>query len=134
MEKIAVDHNHFDRVTRIVGAESTRRAALRGLALGLLAATGLGTAVQESSARRKRRNNNRRSRCGRQYYGCNNDNDCCHGLICKDLQNPYSEAEFKGTCAYRRGCGKKNDFCGKNRDCCRNFRCRNKRCRRVNKD
>jgi hypothetical protein len=60
MEKIAVDHNHFDRVTRLVGAESTRRAALRGLALGLLAATGLGTAVQEISARRKGRNNNRR--------------------------------------------------------------------------
>ena len=127
-----MDSNHFDRITRIVGAESTRRSAVRGLAAGLLGVTGLGTVVQKIEARRRGRNNNKRTRCGRQYYGCNNDNECCNGLICQELKNPYAEAEFKGTCAYRRGCGKKNDFCGKNRDCCRNFRCRNKRCRRVN--
>ena len=36
--------------------------------------------------------------------------DCCHGLICKTLSAPSGDAEFSGTCAYQRGCGKKNDF------------------------
>ncbi len=127
-----MDSNHFDRLTRVFGIESTRRVALRGLAAGMLGATGFGALLSEIEARRRGRNNNRRTRCGRQYYGCNDSNDCCHGLVCEELHNPYAEADFKGTCAYRRGCGLKNDFCGKNRDCCRNFRCRNKRCKRRN--
>lgn len=124
-----MDTRHFDQLIRAFGDTSTRRTALRGLAAGALATTGIGAVVSEIDARR---NNNKRRRCGRQYYGCNNDNECCHGLICKELENPYIEANFKGTCAYRRGCGKNNDYCGKNRDCCRNFRCRNRRCRRQN--
>jgi hypothetical protein len=40
------------------------------------------------------------------------------------------ECVFKGTCAYKRGRGKKKDSCEKNRDCCRNFRCNGKKCKR----
>lgn len=125
-----MDTRHFDQLIRAFGDTSTRRTALRGLAAGALATTGLGAVVSEIDARR---NNNKRRRCGRQYYGCNNDNECCHGLICKELENPYQEAQFTGTCAYRRGCGRNNDYCSKNRDCCtRNFRCTNRRCKRRN--
>lgn len=126
-----MDGSQFDRITRSLGASATRRGALRGLAAGLLSATGLGTILEEIDARRRNgRHNNKRRRCGAQYAGCNEDNDCCHGLICKELRNPHASANFPGTCAYKRGCGLKEDFCGKNRDCCRNFRCRNARCRR----
>jgi hypothetical protein len=54
-------------------------------------------------------------------------------LICMTLRNPSVEQDFTGTCAYKRGCGRKNDYCDKNRDCCtRKFRCQGKRCRRRN--
>lgn len=129
-----MDSNHFDRLVRAFGVKSTRRVALRGLVAGIIGATGLEASIGEIDARRRGRNNNKRRRCGRQYYGCNDHNDCCHGLVCEELQNPYIEANFKGTCAYRRGCGLNNDYCGKNRDCCRNFRCRNRRCKRQNDD
>jgi hypothetical protein len=125
-----MDGSQFDRLTRSVGGAATRRGALRGLAAVLLAATGLDAVVESVDARRDGRRNNKRRNCGRQYAGCNEDNQCCHGLICKELTNPHASAEWKGTCAYKRGCGLKDDFCGKNRDCCRNFRCRNARCRR----
>ena len=125
-----MDDSQFDRITRSLGAAATRRATLRSLAAGLLATTGLGALLDKVDARRNGRHNNKRRRCGKQYAGCNEDNDCCHGLICKELTNPHASADFNKTCAYKRGCGLKDDFCGKNRDCCRNFRCRNARCRR----
>jgi hypothetical protein len=115
-----VESTQFDRLARSVATAATRRGALRGLAAGLLGAAGLGVVRQDASAR-----------CGRQYDGCNDNKDCCHGLNCKTLQAPRAESgNFKGVCAYKRGCGKRNDFCQKNKDCCRNFRCNNKRCKR----
>ena len=126
-----MDNRHFDHLIRAFGDVTTRRTALRGLAAGAVAASGIGALASEIDARR-RRNRNRRSRCGKQYAGCNSENDCCTGLICKELQNPNAQAEFKGTCAYRRGCGKRNDFCDRNKDCCRNFQCSGKRCKRRN--
>jgi len=123
-----MNKNQFDSLIRAFSEATSRRGALRGLAAGAVAATGVGALISESDARRR----NRRSRCGKQYAGCNSENDCCTGLICKDLQDPRAEAEFTGTCAYRRGCGKKNDSCDKNKDCCRNFECRGKRCKRRN--
>ena len=129
-----MDSNQFDRLTRSFGAAATRRNALRGLAAGLLGATGLGATLSEIDARRRRRRRNRNRRCGAQYAGCNSERDCCEGLICQELKNPGAEAEFSGTCAYRRGCGKKNDYCQKNRDCCRQFQCKGRRCKRRNND
>jgi len=123
-----MDTKQFDSLIRAFGETTSRRTALRGLAAGAMAATGIGALLGESDARR--RNRNRRSRCGKQYAGCNSENDCCRGLICKELQNSTAQAEFKGTCAYRRGCGKRNDYCDKNKDCCRNFQCDGKRCKR----
>jgi hypothetical protein len=32
-----------------------------------------------------------------------------HKESVKELHNPSAEANFSGTCAYRRDCGKKND-------------------------
>ena len=126
-----MDSNHFDRLARSFGMNASRRTALRGLAAGLLGATGLGTVITEVDARRRgNRNRNRNRRCGDQYAGCNSEKDCCEGLICKELTNPGADAGFDGACAYKRGCGQKNDYCGKNRDCCRQFRCQGKRCKR----
>jgi hypothetical protein len=127
-----MDNKHFDYLIRVFNDATSRRTALRGLAAGAIAATGAGALISDIDARRK--NKNRRSRCGAQYAGCNSENDCCVGLICKELTNPRTEADFKGTCAYRRGCGKRNDYCDKNRDCCRNFRCSGKRCRRRDRN
>lgn len=121
----------FDHLIRAFGTANTRRRTLRGLAAGALATTGVEAAVREFDARRRK---NRRGQCGQQYAGCNSATDCCHGLVCKPLENPSVEAEFTGTCAYKRGCGKRNDYCSKNRDCCRTFRCRNKRCKRRKND
>jgi hypothetical protein len=121
-----VDHAQFDRVARAFGAATSRRLALRGLAVSLLGGVGLGAILKDASAQRRR--------CGAQYAGCNQERDCCHGLICKNLVNPHAEAEFSGTCAYRRGCGRNNDFCKRNRDCCtRQYRCQNRRCQRRRK-
>ena len=114
-----MENTRFDRLARFVGAAGSRRAALRGLAAAMLGFAGL-RAAGEADARR----------CGAQYAGCNNENDCCTGLICKELTNPNAQSNFKGTCAYKRGCGKRNDFCRSNRECCRQFRCRGQRCKR----
>ena len=132
-----MDDTRFDQLARSVSAATTRRTALGGMALALLGAVGLGAGVAEIDAQRRRRRNRNRNRggrrnCGAQYAGCNDGRDCCTGLICKELRNPSVEAEFSGTCAYRGGCGKTNDFCKKNRDCCRQFRCGGRKCRRRN--
>ncbi len=117
-----MEERQFDRLARMVGAAASRRTALRGLAAGLLGATGLGLAREASGKRRRR--------CGAQYAGCNDKKDCCDGLLCKELRNPGAEAEFSGTCAYKRGCGKRKDYCEKSHDCCRRFRCRGHECKR----
>ena len=127
-----MDKKSFDHLIRAFGDTTSRRTALRGLAVGAVAATAAGPLIDDIDARRRKRNRNRQSRCGKQYAGCNSENDCCVGLICKELQNPREEADFAGTCAYKRGCGKRNDYCDKNKDCCRNFQCSGKRCKRRN--
>jgi hypothetical protein len=121
-----VENTQFDRLARVVGAATSRRVGLRGLAAGLLGAAGFG--VGASDARRRRSRN--RGRCGAQYAGCFDQRDCCDGLICQNLTNPSAQDLFPGVCAYRRGCGKKNDFCEKNRDCCRRLRCQGRECKR----
>lgn len=139
-----MEDTQFDALARSVGAVTTRRFALRGMAAGLLGAVGLGAVLGDADAqrrRRRRRDRDRRRRggggyrnCGAQYAGCNGGSDCCQGLICQELRNPSTEANFSGTCAYKRGCGRKNDFCETNRDCCRKFRCRGRKCRQRDND
>jgi hypothetical protein len=121
-----MDESQFDRLARSVGVATSRRIAVRGVAVGLLGAIGL---VPPLSEARRRRHGGRKN-CGEQYDGCNDGSDCCDGLICKRLENPSQEADFIGTCAYKRGCGKKNDYCQTNHDCCRDFRCRGHDCKR----
>jgi hypothetical protein len=133
-----VEDTRFDALARSVSAMTTRRGALRGAAAGILGSMGLAAVLDDADAqnRRRRRRRNRRGsgarNCGAQYAGCNRGSDCCQGLICIELRNPSAEQNFSGTCGYRRGCGRKNDFCQKNRDCCRKFRCRGRKCRRRN--
>jgi hypothetical protein len=131
-----MDDTRFDALARAVGAVTTRRSALHGVAAGIVGSIGLAAVLDDVEAqnrRRRRRRDRRRGgrrHCGAQYAGCNSGGDCCTGLVCKELRNPSAEANFDGTCAYRVGCGKKNDFCEKNRDCCRKFRCRGRKCKR----
>jgi hypothetical protein len=127
-----MDSSQFDRIARSFGAAASRRTALRGLAAGLLGAVGLGSSLDaiEARRRRRRRGDDRNRRCGAQYDGCNDERDCCEGLVCIRLSNPNAEQKFEGTCGYKRGCGKKNDYCRRNHECCRSFRCRGKRCKR----
>src|SRR5580765_7344853 len=109
-----MDEKRFDRLARSVGITTSRRVALGGLASGLLAA--LRPGAPPTAARR--RNHGGRKNCGARYAGCNDGSDCCDGLICKRLENPSTAADFTGTCAYRRSCGKRKDYCQKNKDCC----------------
>jgi hypothetical protein len=129
-----MDDTRFDALARTVGAVTTRRAALGGVAAGILGSVGLAIVLDDVEAQNRRRRRNRRrggrKNCGAQYAGCNSGGDCCRGLECRELRNPSAEANFDGTCAYRVGCGKKNDYCEKNRDCCREFRCRGHTCKR----
>lgn len=133
-----MDDTRFDALARTVGAVTTRRTALSGVAAGILGSVGLAAVLDDVEAQNRRRRRNRdrrrggRKNCGAQYAGCNKGGDCCTGLICKELRNPSAEANFSGTCAYKRGCGKKNDYCDKNRDCCRKFRCGGRKCKRRN--
>jgi hypothetical protein len=122
-----MDDTRFDALARAVGAVTTRRSALRGVAAGILGSVGLGGVLDDVAAQRQ---GSGYRRCGKQYAGCNQGRDCCAGLRCKTLRNPHAEAEFSGVCAYQGGCGRRNDFCKKNRDCCRKFRCRNRKCKR----
>lgn len=122
-----MDSTHFDRLTRSVGAATTRRAALRGLAAGLIGVAGIGAGLTETDARKRSK-----GRCGKREQGCKTKKDCCEGLICKKIQ-PAGEAvseAFDNVCAYKRGCGKKNAYCDKNRDCCSKFVCQRHRCKR----
>jgi hypothetical protein len=121
-----VDETQFDRLARVFGRATSRRIALGGLGAGLIAALGQGAPLTEA----RRRHNGGRQNCGAQYAGCNDGSECCDGLICLRLENPSAAADFTGTCAYRRGCGKHKDYCQKNKDCCRNFRCRGHECKR----
>jgi hypothetical protein len=121
-----VDETQFNRLARSIGFATSRRVALGGLAAVLLSAFGLGVPPTEA----RRRHRGRRKNCGAQYAGCNDGSECCEGLVCKQLANPSAAADFTGTCAYRRGCGKRKDYCQKNKDCCRSFRCRGHECKR----
>ena len=79
-----MDETRFDALARAVGALTTRRAALRGVAAGLLGSVGLAAALDDVDAQNRRRRNQRKRRrgqgyrrCGKEYAGCNSGGACC---------------------------------------------------------
>ena len=114
-----MDGTRFDQLTRSVGAETTRRGALRAAAAGALALLGLETLGEDALA-------------DKGYDGdkCKKNKNCGTGLQCKGSKK--KRKDNKGRCRYKDGCGKKDDYCKNNDDCCGSRKCRDKRCRGNN--
>lgn len=114
-----MDGHRFDLLTRSVGAETTRRGALRAAAGGALALLGLQTLNEEALAEK-----------GFDGDRCKKNKNCGAGLFCKGGKK--KRKNNKGRCRYQDGCGKKGDYCKNNSDCCGTRKCRNDRCRGQN--
>jgi hypothetical protein len=135
-----VDECRFDSWTRLVGAKTDRRGAVKGLAGGgaallALARVELGIAQEadvgierncrDNSSRcrrdnqccsfrcnRRRKKRRGRCRCAREDNRCQGDSACCAG-VCRS-----------GRCR----CGRTSDFCDNDGDCC-SRQCHGDRCR-----
>ncbi len=55
-----MDDTRFDALARAVGAVTTRRTALRGVAAGILGSVGLAAVLDDVEAQNRRRRRNRR--------------------------------------------------------------------------
>ncbi|MGI9253575.1 MAG: hypothetical protein ACR2J8_07505, partial [Thermomicrobiales bacterium] len=105
-----MDHTAFDRIARLLGAASTRRAGLTA-ALGALAASA--TAAAKSPHHPKPE-----GPCGdhsRKDNTCSKDSQCCTGFCKKGLKN----TDGQGRCR----CIKKGQPCTPSQTCCGNLAC-----------
>jgi hypothetical protein len=110
-----MDDKRFDALSRMVGEQSSRRAAVKatvGGALGLL-----GLRVLDEDA------------LGKGFDGqkCKKNKNCKTGLFCQGSKK--KRKKNKGRCRYDDGCGKNGDACRNNDDCCGSRKCRNNNCR-----
>ncbi|MGI9254511.1 MAG: hypothetical protein ACR2J8_12250, partial [Thermomicrobiales bacterium] len=104
-----MDHLSFDRLARVLGASSTRRAGLRAL----LAATLGAAASTPADARRDHHAPRPEGPCGdgsRKDNICTKNSQCCTGFCNTAIKN----ADGKGRCR----CVKKGKPCKKNTNCC----------------
>ena len=115
-----MDANRFDRLSRTVGEQTTRRTMFKAAAASTLAVVGMGAlgravAGQDVSIE-----------AGFEGDSCDVNKDCGRGLSCNtNLTNPR--------CEYPRSCGgKKGDACKNDNECCsnRNLGCQNRKCKR----
>jgi hypothetical protein len=117
-EEEKVDSTQFDRISRVIGEQPSRRGMIKASAGAALAAVGLGAFAGGALAAQGYRDDD----CSQ------NANVCKKGLKC-------DTSDF--TCQYTHKCGgqergKKGNACKKNNDCCRkkNLICQNKKCKR----
>ena len=137
-----MEDNAFDRLTRQVGQQPTRRTMVKTALGSALALVGLGRLAQQGETRRKRNNN--RPQGGFEDDPCATDDDCRKGLRCQGartgiapgfpIQVPIAipvVTGAEGTCQYRQGCGgERGDACRRNDNCCDDLICDNNRCQR----
>jgi hypothetical protein len=137
-----VDNQRFDRLSRHVGRQTTRRSALKAAAGGTVALLGLGAVSRKAAAV-----------TGLNGDSCDTSADCRDGLECRGASRgllggslegaPYGPpgvtdvppfAPSSGVCRYRNGCANDGQACSRNDDCCNgeNLECDNNRCRRRN--
>lgn len=116
-----MDEQRFDGLTRRFGLGLTRRATLRGVAAGAVAAVAgrLAPAVTEAAERGDRK---KKDRCKRAGQICRNPKDCCH-----DKTKRLCRAQLvKSGSSERRCCGGQGATCGSGSAmlyCCDGFRC-----------
>lgn len=137
-----MDNQRFDRLSRHVGAQTSRRGALKAAAGGTLALLGLGAVSRTAAAI-----------TGFEGDVCASSVECREGLLCQGASSgllggllaggPYGPpgitdfppfAPSSGVCRYRDGgCGNEGQACRRNDDCCNDdLECNNNRCRRRN--
>jgi hypothetical protein len=134
-----LDNQRFDRLSRHVGKQTTRRGALKATAGGTLALLGLGAISRAAAAS-----------SGFNGDECFSSADCRDGLECRNasrgllggtlegtqygppgITNFPPFAPSSGTCRYRNGCASQGQACSRNDDCCNgeNLECNSNRCR-----
>jgi hypothetical protein len=138
-----VDNHRFDRLSRHVGRQTTRRGALKAAAGGTVALLGLGALSRAAAAS-----------TGFNGDACDTSADCRDGLECRGASRgllggslegaPYGPpgitssppfAPSSGVCRYRDGgCANEGQSCQNNDDCCNgeDLECGNNHCRRRN--
>ncbi len=134
-----MDSQRFDRLTRHVGKQTSRRDAIKATAGGTLALLGLGVLSRTAAA------------VGFNGDACDTSADCRDGLECRGASRgllggtlegaPYGPpgitdvppfAPSSGVCRYRDSCANEGQSCQRNDDCCNgeNLECGNNHCRR----
>ena len=137
-----MDNRRFDRLSRHVGAQTSRRGAFKAAAGGTLALLGLGAVSRKAAAV-----------TGFNGDACDSSADCRDGLECRGASSgllggllagaPYGPpgvtdfppfAPSSGVCRYRNGCANEGQVCQRNDDCCNgeDLECDGNRCRRRN--
>lgn len=121
-----MDGKAFDALVRGAGS---RRAVVRGLGAGLLAAVG-GRAAAEARQAPVGVEGCRIERCKKAVLGqdCADRNgrpdnhQCCQGLKCK------ARSRNRATCVFKNGHGGAGDWCDNDRDCNAGFFCKKNQC------
>ena len=134
-----MDNQRFDRLSRHVGKQSTRRGALKAAAGGTLALLGMGAISRTAAAA-----------TGFEDEPCMANTECRQGLFCQGgstgiLGGALADANYgpagislpvltgrTGRCRYNNGCANEGQACRRNDDCCNNsnLECNNNNCRR----
>jgi hypothetical protein len=109
-----MDRDAFDRLARLASQRSTRRAAIAGLAAGLVGMSAGQRATAVST----------QHQCKDIGMGCAGNSDCCNGMRCQKKPGRI------GTCRWRteRDCGRPKDRKCQNREVCWYGKC-TPRCR-----
>jgi hypothetical protein len=132
-----LDNRRFDRLSRHVGAQTSRRGAFKAAAGGALALVGLGAVSRKAAAQ-----------TGLEGDSCLSTADCRAGLECRGASSgllggllagqPYGPpgitdsppfAPSTGVCRFRNNCSREGQACNRNDDCCDGLECNNNRCR-----
>ncbi|MGH2614999.1 MAG: hypothetical protein ACRDJC_07155 [Thermomicrobiales bacterium] len=137
-----MEANRFDRLSRHVGTQTSRRGMFKAAAGGSLALLGLGAVSRKAAAV-----------SGFNGETCETSADCRTGLTCQGasrglLGGTLAGANYgppgatdlplfvgsSGTCRYRDSCANEGQSCQRNDDCCNgeNLECANNHCRRRN--
>ncbi|MCC6315876.1 MAG: hypothetical protein IT337_17905 [Thermomicrobiales bacterium] len=118
-----MDDKTFDGLTRGLGRDCTRRAAMKGL---VAAAAGFGVVARGAAAQVEA------EKCGGKNDKCFRNSDCCKGLKC----NNNKKSGDPGVCKQKNKNkkGGQGDYCEQNNDCKKGYKCkRNKnKCKRKN--
>ena len=121
-----MDSTRFDRISRVVGEQKSRRGMLKtaaGTALALAGMSAVGHTLLGADVAADSNKGYSGDDCS------NNPNICKKGLRCND----DNKCEYKHKCGSKRR-GKAGNACKNNHDCCKkeNLICDNKKCKRNN--